>query len=203
MKLNIVRIFYLFVRVLPVSILFYFVFQYFITYDINTLFFLLGLFVSMIFVILFSKTRTVQSYQSMDMPKTAEYCNTFLLLKGAPISGLPLSQAMFGYMLFFMFFILFKYKLIDQNIQYLVMFPLFIVVDLYWNFSNNCGNNSLFIISLIIGCILGLGSAFLIDKMPMIDLPKFQKLDKSGDSCFFNASINTYKCYANPDILQP
>lgn len=204
MKLNIITITYLFVRLIPVIVLFYFVFQYFITYDINTLFFLLGLFVSFIFIILFSKTKTVQTYQTMDMSsKTPLYCNTFLLLKGMPLSGLPLSQAMFGYMYFFIIYILLKYGLVNQNIQYLVVFPIFIFIDLYWNFTNECTNISLFIISLILGGLLGYGFAFLIDKSPMTNLSQFQKLDKSKDNCFFNMRTNTYKCFENPDILQP
>ena len=200
MKLNITNVAYLFVRLLPMIIFFYFVYRYILAFDINTLYFLVGLIISCMIVTLIGTSKSVQAYKNLDpTQKIPELCNTLLLTKNGPLSALPLSQAMLGYILFFIFYILFKYGLIQQNIQYLVLFPVFICVDMFWNIMNSCMNPSLLLLSLVFGSALGLAAAYIIDKKPETNLPKFQNLDNSGDRCVFNTSTNTFVCYGPPD----
>ena len=102
---------------------------------------------------------------------------------------------MFGYILFFILYILIKYKLVKQNIQYIVLFVLFILMDGGWNLQNNCINSSLIFLSLILGSSMGLLFAYIIDKSKKTDLRKFQRLDKSKQNCKFNTETNKYTCY--------
>jgi len=181
-------------------IFFYFVYQYFNTFDINTLYFLIGLFLTFIIVIIIGNTPAIQNYKNLEINKKIPlYCNTLLLGKNGPFSIIPLSQTMFGYMLFFIFYVLFKYDLINQNIQYLVMFSLFIFMDLIWNLTNECINPSLVLLALVFGSGMGLLYAYIVDKSIKTDLKQFQRFNRSKNVCKFNEATNTYTCYGEPD----
>lgn len=200
MKLSIFSILYLFVRIIPMIIFSYFIYQYLISFDINTLYFLMGLFATFIIVIMIGSTPMIQQYKSLGLiTKVPEYCNTLLLTKNGPFSTIPLSQTMFSYMLAFVFYIIYKYGLIKQNIQYLVLFPLFIITDAVWNLQNNCINPSFILLAIVFGATFGLIFAYMIDKNKSIDLTKFQGLDRSMDNCRFNATTNKFVCYGAAD----
>lgn len=200
MKLSLFSIIYLFIRTIPMIVLFYFIYQYFNTFDINILYFLIGLVLTFFIVILIGNTGPIQNYKNLDITKKIPlYCNTLLLGKNGPFSALPLSQSMFGYMLFFIFYILFKYGLIQQNIQYLVMFSLFIFIDMSWNLANECINPSLVLLALVFGSSMGLLYAYIVDKSSKTDLKQFQRFNRSKDKCKFNEATNTYTCYGEPD----
>jgi len=203
MKLSIVSILYLFIRIIPIIIFFYLIFQYITTFDINIIFFLIGLFATFFIVIIISKFPAIQNYininnkNTIHSPNIPDYCNTLLLTKEGPLSIIPFSQTMFSYMLFFIFYILYKYKLINQNLSYLILLPLLMVMDIIWNATNNCTNTSLMLLGIVFGGFGGLIFAYIIDKN--VDLKNFLNLDKRIDNCKFNASTNTFTCYGKPD----
>lgn len=200
MKLSLFSIIYLFVRIIPIIVFFYFIYQYIIYYDTNTLYFLTGMFITFIFIYLLSNIKSIQEYKKLDIDvkDIPEYCNVFLLTKNGPLSSLPLSQAMFGYILFFIYYILFKYSLINKNLPYLICMIIFIIIDMIWNIRNSCINSALMILSLVLGSAMGLLSAYIIDKNKNTDLTKFQQLDKTKDRCIFNKTTNKFICYGQP-----
>lgn len=201
MKLSIFTIVYLFIRLAPMILFFYFIFQYILTYDVNTLYFLIGLSISLVSVIALSHTKIIKKYQTTELTNTvSEACSTLLLSKNGPLSILPLSQAMFGYILFFIIYILFKYNLAKQNMQYLILFPILIVSDINWNTGNNCMNPQLIALSLTFGAAFGLFFAYIIDKSSVTDLTLFQRLDRSKDKCVFNKSTNKFTCYSGAKL---
>jgi hypothetical protein len=201
MKLSIFTIIYLFIRLAPMILFFYFIFQYILTYDINTLYFLIGLSISLLSVIALSHTKIIKKYQTTDLGNiVGEVCGTLVLTKNGALSILPLSQAMFGYILFFIVYILFKYNLAKQNIQYLILLPILIVFDMNWNTSNNCMNPQLLALSLTFGSAFGLLFAYIIDKSTVTDLTQFQRLDRTKEKCVFNKSTNKFTCYSGAKI---
>jgi len=178
----------------------YFIYQYLISFDNNTLYFLLGLFATFIIVTVIGNTPMIQQYKSLGLTtKVPEYCNTLLLTKNGPFSAIPLSQTMFSYMFFFIFFILYKYGIIKQNIQYFVLFPLFMLMDIIWNVQNSCINPSFILLAIVFGGGFGILFAYMIDKNKNIDLTKFQGMDHSSDNCRFNYATQKFICYGSPD----
>lgn len=203
MKYNIFSIIYLFIRTIPVIIVFYFIYQYFIFYDYNTIYFLLGLLGTFIITGFISNTTIINKYKNVDIDKIIpNYCNVFLLTKNGPLSIIPLSQTMFSYAFCFIFYIIYKYRIIKENIQYLVLFPLFIIIDFIWNTSNNCINSSFILLAIIIGGVCGLLSAYIIDKKENIDLSTFLGMNKKEEKCIFNPSTNKFICYGSPDTYE-
>lgn len=200
MKLSLFSIIYLFVRIIPMIIFFYFIYQYLITFDINTFYFLLGLFITFIIAFIIGNTPIIEKYKSLDIDtKVSNYCNVLLLTKNGPLSTIPLSQTMFSYALFFIFYIIFKYNIIRQNIQHLILFPSFMILDMVWNIQNNCINTSFILLAIVIGGICGLFFAYKIDKNKKIDLTKFMQMNRHTDNCKFNSEANKYICYGSPD----
>jgi hypothetical protein len=183
-------------------ITFYFIFQYILTYDTNTFYFLIGLFITIIIITGLGYSNVIQKYKNLDVNKyIPEYCNLLLLTKNGPLSVLSLSQAMFGYILFFILYIIFKYGLMKQNFPYMILFTTFIAMDYVWNYQNNCTNSSLMILAFTLGAAFGLLFAYVIDKSKYTDLTKFQNLDRSKDKCVFNKSKNKFVCYGKPDKI--
>jgi len=113
---------------------------------------------------------------------TTRVCNLLTLSKTGPISNLPLSQAVFSYTFGYLLYIIVKYKLINQNLPTLLIFPTLIVSDLLWNMYNGCAKPFSLLVSIMIGGLVGVAWSAFIDSTKLTKLQYFNGLSNK-ESC--------------------
>jgi len=118
-------------------------------------------------------------------------CKVFELTKDGPISNLPLSQTVLSYSFFFLLLIIIKNNvktldwsklttetengkpvqyptihepiLLKNNIPFFIVLPILIIGDMFWNIKYECDTFQTLFISLIIGGLIGLLWARIIE----------------------------------------
>ena len=78
--------------------------------------------------------------------------------------NIPMGMVIFSYTLFYLVFPIAKYHTELTNIPTLVLFPLLILGDIYWNVTFNCFDGPKLLTSIIIGGGFGTLWSFVIDK---------------------------------------
>ena len=164
MELNIVSFFYLFFRLSPFIIVSYFGLSSVLNQDIKGVIYLVGLLVSCFITI------TVGNLIPDPDPSDEEnsdnsVCNLISIGHNRSFSKSPLGISMLSYTLFYLVYIIVKYKIVMYNIPTLVLLPLLILGDLFWNISNNCYDIFPILISIIIGGSMGALWGRIIDSI--------------------------------------
>ena len=101
-----------------------------------------------------------------------------LICGGFSVNGImnvstPVGLAIICYTFFYLVFPVAKYRLEVYNIPLLIIFPLLIVAEIFWNVQNGCFNFTQMILTIILGGVLGVGYSAIIDSLQM---PKLQYL---------------------------
>jgi len=96
-----------------------------------------------------------------------DVCN-FLSLGGFhKFSKVPLSLAVLSYTFFYLVYTIAFYHMEVSNIPTLILFPILILADIWWNYSNNCFPIASCILSLIVAGGLGVLWSYIVQqKMP-------------------------------------
>jgi len=197
MELNIVNIIYLFFRLAPFIIVSYFTLQSIFNQDLKGLIYLIGLLVASVVTVMIGNV-IPQPDKSLipDQPTLSkqqiEKCNYLTLGQGQPVSKLPLSQTVFGYTLAYLSYFIGVNNLTTQNIPTFVIFPLVILADMMWNVLNSCSTNIMLLTALIIGGLIGVLWAMIIDSTQMTNLTYFSGISNK-DVCS-KPSKSLYKC---------
>ena len=199
MELNIVNIIYLFFRLAPFLIVSYFTLQSIFNQDLKGLIYLIGLLVASVVTVMIGNV-IPQPDKSLipDQPTLSkqqiEKCNYLTLGQGQPVSKLPLSQTVFGYTLAYLSYFIGVNNLTTQNIPTFVIFPLVILADMIWNVLNSCSTNIMLLTALIIGGLVGVLWAMIIDSTQIANLTYFSGISNK-DVCT-KPSKSLYKCRA-------
>ena len=199
MELNIVNIIYLFFRLAPFIIVSYFTLQSIFNQDLKGLIYLIGLLVASVVTVMIGNV-IPQPDKSLipDQPTLSkqqiEKCNYLTLGQGQPVSKLPLSQTVFGYTLAYLSYFIGVNNLTTQNIPTFVIFPLVILDDMVWNVLNSCSTNIMLLTALIIGGLVGVLWAMVIDSTQNANLTYFSGISNK-DVCT-KPSKSLYKCRA-------
>ena len=197
MELNIATIIYLFFRLAPFIIVCFFSLQSIFNQDLKGTIFLVGLIFACGLNILFGSFPGFQNIITVGeetLPASVmPMCRSIGLRNGeSPISNLPLGQTVLGYTFFYLVYVIIKYNLAISNIATLLIFPIIILGDFFWNVSNGCNNAVTLLISLIIGAGAGYFWAYIIDSTGKVDLQLFNGL--SSTNVCSRPTKTVYRC---------
>ena len=106
----------------------------------------------------------------------------------------PLSIVVFSYTLGFLGYIIGKYNLAKKNIPTLVILPMLIVAETFWQVSNKCIPTPIagLLISIVVGGGLGALWSYIIDKMKLTKLQYFNGLS-TKETCELGKDVK-FKC---------
>lgn len=170
MELNIWALLYLAYRVAPLMIVIYFIFTSIINQDFKGLVYLIGL-LSTCFLVYFLGNSAPADWLLYDIDLNSPICNSFSLGQNGYYSNkFPFSVVVFSYTFFYIFYVIYRYGLIFSNMPFLILFPILITFDLFWNKLYKCSNFFGMFISLIIGGGMGYLWAYLIDLTGLVNL---------------------------------
>ncbi len=188
MDLNIINLVYLFFRLAPFIIVSYFALQSIFNQDFKGLIYLVGLLIAAVTTVVIGNV----------LPKSTEpmiasaKCNMLTLGANEPISRLPLSQTVFGYTLAYLSYFIGINNLQTQNIATFIIFPVIVVADFIWSTSNNCATPEFLLTALIIGGLIGVLWAMIIDSTKVANLTYFSGISNK-DVCT-QPSRSMYRC---------
>ena len=182
MEANLYNLFYLFFRLSPFIVACFFSLISIFNSDMKGLIYLVGLIFTTAITWIFGRSIiTPKNLNMMDIefPEKAEnpvqaetngipqVCN-FLSLGGFhSFSKVPLGLAVLSYTFFYLLYTIASYHMEIFNIPTLILFPVLILADIWWNISNGCFPVVSCILSLIVAGGLGVGwSAFVQKNMP-------------------------------------
>ena len=182
MEANLYNLFYLFFRLSPFIVACFFSLISIFNSDMKGLIYLVGLIFTTAITWIFGRsiiTPTNLANLDIQFPEKAEnpvqaekdgipqVCN-FLSLGGFhSFSKVPLGLAVLSYTFFYLLYTIASYHMEIFNIPTLILFPVLILADIWWNISNGCFPVVSCILSLIVAGGLGVGwSAFVQKYMP-------------------------------------
>jgi hypothetical protein len=119
-------------------------------------------------------------------------CNMLTLGANEPLSRLPLSQTVFGYTLAYLSYFIGVNNLQSQNIATFVIFPVIVIADFMWSTSNSCASPEYLLTALIIGGLIGVLWAMIIDSTKIADFTYFSGINNK-DVCT-KPSRSMYRC---------
>jgi hypothetical protein len=187
-QFNIVSLIYLFFRLAPFIIVSYFSLKSIFNQDLKGVIYIVGLLLASVSTILVGNV----------LPKpvvpieTNLKCNMLTLSESGPISKLPLSQTVFGYTLAYLSYFIGVNNLQTQNIATFIIFPVVVIADFIWSTTNGCASPEMLITALIIGGLIGVLWAMIIDSTNMANLAYFSGINNK-DVCS-QPSRSMYKC---------
>lgn len=192
-QMNIVSLIYLFFRLAPFIIVSYFTLQSVFNQDLKGVIYLVGLLIASVVTILVGNVipRPGNS-ETGPTPLTTAKCHMLTLNENGPISKLPLSQTVFGYTLAYLSYFIGVNNLQTQNIATFIIFPIIVIADFIWSTSNNCASPEMLLTALIVGGLIGVAWAMIIDSTNMANLAYFSGISNK-DVCS-QPSRSMYKC---------
>jgi hypothetical protein len=188
MELNIINLIYLFFRFAPFIIVSYFTLESIFNQDLKGVIYLIGLIIASVCTILVGGIIGTSDVSLQANTK----CTNLTIGNNQPISKLPLSQTVFGYTLSYLSYFIGVNNLATQNIPTFVIFPLIILADMMWNTSNGCSSNPKLLAALIIGGLVGVLWAIIIDSTGMVNLTYFSGV--SNKAVCSQPSRSMYRC---------
>ena len=182
MEANLYNLFYLFFRLSPFIVACFFSLISIFNSDMKGLIYLVGLIFSIAITWLFGRSIiTTNNLERMGIefgkgsenPVQVEengipnVCN-FLSLGGFhSFSKVPLGLAVLSYTFFYLLFTISSYHMEIFNLPTLILFPILLLADIWWNISNGCFPVVSCLMSLIVAGGLGVGwSAFVQKNIP-------------------------------------
>lgn len=125
-------------------------------------------------------------------------CNSLTLTRNGPLSKLPLNVNILTFTFAYLAYIIGINNAASNNIPTLVVFPIFILYQIYWSWKNGCNSILYSLISLIIGGGLGAMFSYAIDMTGIVQLQYFNGITKQ-DVCVRATNVK-YKCSTKPNV---
>ncbi|MFY7730455.1 MAG: hypothetical protein ACOVRN_13125 [Flavobacterium sp.] len=182
---NIVSLSYLFSRLSPFIIVMYFVLQSIFNQNLKGIFYVAG-------VLLACFLNIILVGDSLGSPIGVEnpVCH---IIDGMP--QLPIGQTILGFTFTYLSYIIIVHKLLNTNSATFVIFPILIISDLIWHYSNKCAPPIALISSLAIGGVFGILWGMIIDQVD----PELQFFNGIGNKDICKRPSSTlYKCTVIP-----
>lgn len=193
--LNIQSLLYLSFRLAPFILVSYFTMSSLFNQDFKGLIYLAGLLLVSFFCILFGNSFpslfTVISSDALSGGNNS-VCNLMTISNTGPLSNLPLSLVVFSYTFTYLLFPIVKFKQENQNIPTLVIFPVIILADIIWQFTNGCSNTFALLAALIVAGLLGVAWGSIIYSIGNSSLYYLNPLSNK-ESCSIPSKQN-FKC---------
>ena len=192
MEANLFTITYLFFRLSPFIIASFFSISSIFNNDMKGLIYLVGLIFAVGLTMILGNSFKTDSFT----PSDSGVCN-FLSLGGySSFSAVPLGLAILCYTFAYLVWSIAQYNLAVTNIPTLVLFPILISYDIFWNISNNCYP----IFSCLVSFICASGIGILWSWIVQTKMPQYQYLilGSNAQMCL-QPSRQTFICTDNPD----
>jgi hypothetical protein len=218
MGLNLIELPYLIFRLAPIIIVFFFIFQSFLIWDMKGVFYICGLLLTCFFVLLANSGLNVV-FPITVTDDISPKCRTITLGEnGEYYSNIPLNLVVYSFTFFYLLIFIFNLanpnstvgildtstftqssinNALQQNIPVLVFFPLLILAELFWINVNSCVSTDIkeFVIytlsGIIIGAIGGLTWAVLITS---IGVPQLQYITSGNNNVCSRPSKTLFRC---------
>ena len=121
-------------------------------------------------------------------------CNNFSV-NGMINVSTPLGLAIICHTFFYLIYPVAMYKLEVYNIPLLIIFPILIIAEIFWNLQHSCFSMTQIMMTIIFAGGLGVLYSFIIDQLKM---PKLQYLAAGSTREVCNMpKKQTFKCYNN------
>lgn len=183
---NIFSLSYLFSRLSPFIIVSYFVLQSIFNQNLKGVFYVAGVLFACFLNFLFV-TDVIGSPNGTSNP----VCN---IIEGMP--EMPLGQTILGFTFAYLSYIIVVHKLISNNAGTFIIFPILIISDLVWNYSNECAKPIALLASLALGGVFGVLWGMIIDRID----PELQFFNGIGNKEICKRPSSTlYKCNVIPN----
>lgn len=189
-KLNLNYILYTAFRLSPFIVVSFFTLSSVLNQDLKGVVYLAGLLFSCFFAVVISSTMRFPIIVNTE--ENTQVCNTLSLTDDGRLSKIPLGMVVFSFTFFYLVDIIAKYNLAVQNIPTLVLFPILIVAEAFWNRIYYCATIPQLIIALGVGSLCGFGWAQLIRKTGAVQLQYFNGIN-NGEVCS-RPSKQKFKC---------
>lgn len=194
MEANLFTITYLFFRLSPFIIACFFSISSIFNNDMKGLIYLVGLIFTVGVTMVIGNSF---KYIFFDFaPSDSGVCN-FLSLGGfSSFSAVPLGLAILTFTFAYLVWSIAQYNLALNNIPTLVLFPILILSDFFWNISNNCYPLLACIISFVISAGLGVLWSVIVQQ----NMPQYQYLilGSNAQMCL-QPSSQTFICSDTPN----
>lgn len=190
MRLNIASIVYFFFRLSPFIVVSYFLLQSFFNQDLKGIIYLVGLILTCVVSILVGSL-PIFVMDDKNIPKNP-ICNAIQFNEDGKISNLPFGMIVLTYTATYLGYVMMKYNLVSINVPALIIFPLLIVFELFWNLTNKCSRFINIAFAMFIGGFLGYFWAFIIDTIGNKNLQFFNGLS-NAEVCSRPSKV-IYKC---------
>lgn len=165
MELNLLTLAYLFFRLAPFIIVCYFSLASLFNQDMKGFIYLIGLLFACFITFLVGETAFSQTIPTTGATSTSAVCNLITIGKLGSFSKLPLGITILTYTFFYLLYIIISKHFEMFNIPTLIFFPTLILSDLTWNIMHGCYPVFAVFTSLLLGAIMGLIWARLIDQL--------------------------------------
>ena len=193
MEANLFTITYLFFRLSPFIIASFFSISSIFNNDMKGLIYLVGLIFAVGVTMIIGNSFKTDTFT----PSDSGVCN-FLSLGGySSFSAVPLGLAILCYTFAYLVWSIAQYNLAISNIPTLVLFPILISSDIFWNVSNNCYPIISCLISLLCASAIGILWSWIVQtKMPQY---QYLVLGSNAQMCL-QPSSQTFVCSDTPDV---
>lgn len=167
--MNLASLLYLFFRFAPFLIVGYMTMGSIITGQIRGFVYLIGLCFSIVCTFL-----VISGFYSKALPSSdaSLICSNFSL-NGMVNNKIPLGLAIISHTFFYLVYTIAKYRLEVYNLPVLIIFPILLIAEIFWNLQNGCFDVTRCIFTLILAGGLGVTYSVIIDELKM---PKLQFL---------------------------
>ena len=118
--------------------------------------------------------------------------NVLTLTESGRLSNIPLSMVVFAYTFFYLVDIIAHYKLANQNIPTLIIFPLLIIGEFIWNRAYGCASLSAIIAAFGVGSLMGWAWSAMIRSTGVVQLQYFNGI--SNAAVCSRPSKQKFKC---------
>lgn len=191
--LNINYILYTAFRLSPFIIVSFFTLSSVLNQDLKGVVYLAGLlFTCFISVI----TGSALNFRDIEnTPENNAVCNTLTLTDSGRLSKIPLGMVVFSFTFFYLVDIIIKYNLVMQNIPTLIIFPILIIAEAFWNRKYLCASLIQIGVALMIGIACGFAWAQIIRSSGAVQLQYFNGIN-NAQSCS-RPSKQKFKCTIN------
>lgn len=193
--LNVQSIMYIGFRLAPFILISFFALSSLFNSDIKGIIFL-GLLLLNCFITISIGVALPKDIPNPENPNMT--CNSLTLTQNGPLSSLPLNVNIMTFTLGYLAYIIGINKSIDNNIPVIVVFPIFILYQIYWSWKNGCNSLLYSIGSMILGGGLGALFSYAIDKTGIVQLQYFNGITKQ-DVCV-RATNAKYRCSTKPKL---
>jgi len=192
MLLNLTNLIYLFFRLSPFVIVSSFAISSIIYNDIKGFVYLVG-------AIFACFTSIIVGNILPDVEMTNPQCNLISIGNmQETLSKVPLSITILSYTFFYLLTVIIGMGVAQYNIPTLVIFPLLIICDIWWNISMRCSSLFALFAGLVFGALIGWGwSASVLS----FGVPEMQYFSIGNDSTVCKRPTrNLFKCtFAKPN----